>query len=139
MLDLFAMIFLIGGLISAFSPISQLYQLNKARYRTETYAEVISVQIKEEIKDPNLFRISSKTKVWITKEEMIVEGRHISYEGKYYEEPQTRIPHTLISKDGIHWSVNDTNTHDLIAGIAAGLICSLAGIAILFLHYKNSF
>ena len=139
MIQIFAIILLIGGFISAFSPVQQLYLLSKARYRIQAYSDVLSIRIEKENKKIDPGHISSGTKVWITKEEFNIEGKIISYEGRYYEEPETSILHTLISSDGIHWSVNDANMKDLIAGMVAGTIISLSGILILFLKYKNIF
>ncbi len=137
MIDLFCIFFILAGLISILSPVKHLYELISTPYHIQAVSNVLSVRI-EEIKTNrnDLNHISSKGILWITEEEIDVDGQKIKYEGKYAEDPGGEVAHTLISKDGTQWQVNDTDVYSLITGIAAGSICIIAGVSIIYIRKR---
>lgn len=126
-------IFIIGGVVSILSSINNVLSKKTATYTRIVESNVVSIKIEENWADYSDLDISiaQNRTVWTTLEEVVLDGKTLTFEQKYYSDPGTRLTHCIISNDGINWKINDSDEKDIAVSCAAGIICFLFGGAIL--------
>lgn len=68
------------------------------------------------------------------KEEIKINGNILSYQGRYSSDPGDKIKHTMVSNDGVNWTVYERNKWNLVIGI----ICTLVGLFLVVYGKKSN-
>lgn len=122
---LFGVGFIFAGCMTIFSSWHNLYQVMTAPYKETVDCDIEFKRTKNELPDHKEFDpVLSITTWYLTEERVEVNGTSFIYEGEYTEDPGGFIQHTVISDDGVHWEVNDTDMRDAV-------ICTIPGIAVM--------
>lgn len=122
---LFGVGFIFAGCMTIFSAWYDLYQVTTAPYKEIVDCDIEFKRTKSELPDhEELDPVWSIRTYYLTEELVEVNGTSFIYEGEYTEDPVGSVRHTVISNDGVHWEVNDTDMRDAI-------ICTIPGIAIM--------
>lgn len=122
---LFGVGFIFAGCMTIFSAWYDLYRVTTASYKEIVDCDITFVEVKSEMPDhEELNPVWSATTYYRTKELVKVNGISFIYEGEYTEDPMGSVYHTVISDDGVHWEVNDTDMRDAV-------ICTIPGIAVM--------
>jgi hypothetical protein len=128
MVLIFCILFILGGIVSIAASAVDVSKVVTAKYKVEATANVISKEVKNNrIENSDIKKTRTDSFEWITQEEIEIDGQIIQYEGHYYVDPEGEITHTLISKDGVNWEVNDSDSETLIFSFVAGIICIIIG------------
>ena len=133
---IFGCIFIFGSFFSFINIFYQYSNKTNAKYKQETVGVVLSINKHKESRNNQSYgknrMLNDSYYVWTTTEEIQVEnGENFIYDGYYLEEPTTNeISHTIVSKDGISWKVNDTNKRDILPNLVVFIIMMIFGFLI---------
>ena len=136
----FSVLFVILGFFLIIYSIHYVTKVDNSKYRQETFGVVQSVKKESDWFDEEEIReLSEEAYRWRTKEEIYVkDGQNFIYDGIYYEEPKSgEIHHTIISKDGINWVVNDSKGEDILFNSMFGILCIVIGNCMIQLERKD--
>lgn len=133
---IFGIIFILVGFECIILESLNISCLKTAKYKEIIESNVISLKVEKDDYWFNHFEISSMSldsKVWVTKEEIKINGNKLSYQGRYSSDPGDKIKHTIISNDGVNWNVYESNKWNLVVG----MICTLVGLFLVVYEKKK--
>ncbi len=130
-------LFILGGIISVYAAIRDYRQSSSAPYRMQATSDVISLWTEEVNTAVDPMDTSKSVTEYCTEEEIEINGKVMSFNGRYSDDPGGHVSHTLISYDGVNYEVNDNDSQSTLVNIIAGIIFLIAGFVMTIFSFKR--